>query len=103
MAVNNPNCKPDLAPKWFWDFDYNKIDWQTSYKTIIARILERGNEKEWKELIRFYGRERVMSVLKNEIVYLPDYAIEEVSRYFPIPKEEMLCYTRRQLRPEHWI
>jgi hypothetical protein len=103
MGVNNSNRKPDFEPKWFWDFDYNKIDWQASYKTIIARIIERGNEKEWTELIRFYGRDRVLNALKNEIVYLPDYAIEEISKYFPIPKEDMLCYIRRQSRPEHWI
>lgn len=103
MNVNNSNRKPDFAPKWFWDFDYNKIDWQASYKTIIARIVERGNEKEWTELIRFYGRDKVLNALKNEIAYLPDYAIEEVSKYFPISKEEMLCYTKRQSRPQHWI
>jgi len=33
-----------------------------------------------------------VNALKNEIVFLPDYAIEEVSKYFSIPKEEMLCF-----------
>jgi hypothetical protein len=95
--------KPAFAPKWFWDFDYNQIDWQGSYKTIIARIIERGNEKEWIELIRFYGAEKVLHALKKEITYLPDHSLEEASKYFSIPKKEMLCYVRRQSRPVHWI
>ena len=97
------NKKPDFEPMWFWDFDYNKIDWQGSYKTIIARIIERGGEQEWQELFRFYGKNKVVNALKNEIVFLPDYAIEEVSKYFSIPKEEMLCYIRKQSRQGHWL
>jgi len=100
---NYLNSKPAFAPKWFWDFDYDKIDWQASYKTIIARIIERGTEGEWMELIRFYRRNKVLNALKNEIVFLPDYSIEEASNYFSIPKEEMLCYIRRQSKPGYWI
>jgi hypothetical protein len=98
-----PNIKPALERKWFWDFDYDKMDWQASYKTIIARIIERGGEKEWMELTRFYGRDRIINALKNEIPFLPDYAIKDASAYFSIPKEQMLCYTRKQSRPGHWI
>jgi len=95
--------KPDFARKWFWDLDYDKIDWQASYKTVIARIVERGKEEQWQELVRFYGLQKVIDTLKNEIVFLPDYAIEESCTYFPIKKEEMLCYTKKQSRPAHWL
>lgn len=95
--------RPNLEPKWFWDFDYEKIDWQASYKTIIARIIERGKQEQWEELVRFYGEDKVVGALKNEIVFLPDYAIEEACRYFPVKKQEMLCYTRKRSKPGHWI
>ena len=95
--------KPDFARKWFWDLDYEKIDWQASYKTVIARIIERGKEQQWQELVRFYGLQKVVDTLKNEIVFLPDYSIEEACTYFPIKKEEMLCYTKKQSRPAHWL
>lgn len=98
-----PNTKPSFEPKWFWDFDYDKIDWQASYKTVIARMIERGGEKEWQELIRFYGRDFVINTLKNEIPFLPDYAIQEASLYFSIPKEQMLCYIRKQSNQGRWI
>lgn len=100
---HSTHIKSPFEPKWFWDFDYDKINWQASYKTIIARIIERGGEKEWQELMLFYGQDKVINALKKEIAYLPEYAIDKVSSYFSIPKEQMLCYTRKLSRPGRWI
>jgi len=44
-----------------------------------------------------------LNALKNDIVYLPDYTIEEVSSYFPILKEDMLCYTRKSIVCQNWL
>lgn len=87
----------------FWEFGYEQIDWKAGYLTIIARVLERGSKEEWEEMIRFYGRDRVVNVLKYEIKFLADYAIENICVYFSIPKENLLCYTRKQSRRGHWI
>ena len=103
MEAVKTSGKPAFGPKWFWDMDYDRIDWQASYKSIIARIVERGGPEHWEELIHFYGREKVLNALKSEIVFLPDYAIEKVSKYFRIEKEEMICYIRKQSRPTHWL
>ncbi|MCF0055358.1 DUF6922 domain-containing protein [Dyadobacter sp. CY356] len=103
MSTTPTYPRPNLEPKWFWDLDYEKIDWQASYKTVIARIIERGGNLQLEELIRFYGEERIINALKNEIAFLPDYAIEAACRYFPVTKQEMLCYKRKQSRPAHWL
>lgn len=103
MEAAKTSEKPALGPKWFWDMDYERIDWQASYKSVIARIVERGAPEHWEELIRFYGREKILNALKSEIVFLPDYAIEKVRKYFRIEKEEMVCYIRKQSKPAHWI
>lgn len=95
--------KPNVDPRWFWDFDYEKINWRKSYNTVIARILERGEKAEWEALIQFYGKQKVITSIQKEIVFLPDYAIEEVCTYFGLEKASLLCYTRKQLRPGHWI
>lgn len=95
--------KPDLPRRLFWDFRYDDIEWKAEYLTVIARVLERGSKEEWKEMIRFYGEAKVVHALKKEIKFLADYAIEEVCDYFPLRKEELLCYTRKQSRPGHWI
>ena len=99
----NIQDKPDLPRFLFWDFRYDDIEWRKEYLTVIARVIERGNPQEWAEMIRFYGEAKVIHAHKKEIKFLADYAIEEVCAYFPIHKEELLCYWRKKSRPGHWI
>ncbi len=46
----------------FWDTDFDKIDWEKKYKAIIRRVFERGNTAEKKEILRFYGKNKVKAV-----------------------------------------
>ena len=95
--------KPDLPRRLFWEFRFDDIEWREEYRTVIARVIERGTPENWAEIIRFYGESFVINAIKTEIVFLADYAIEKVSNYFSLQKEELLCYRRKQLRPGHWI
>jgi hypothetical protein len=95
--------KPDLPKRLFWDWRYDAIDWQNLYPSIIARVIERGTTEEVEELIRFYGREKVINALLKEILYLPDYAVDKATNYFNIKKEELACYARKQSKQGHWI
>lgn len=59
-----------LRKSLFWDTDINKIDWTKQYKAVIQRIFERGNETERKEIIRFYGQEKIDNALnQNNLPY----------------------------------
>lgn len=49
----------------FWDTDFDQIDWKKQYKAVIRRIFERGNLTEKKEVLRFYGKHKVASVLQT--------------------------------------
>ncbi len=49
----------------FWDTDFDKIDWNKNRKVIIKRILERGNENEIQEAIKFYGLETIKKQIKS--------------------------------------
>lgn len=95
--------KPNLPKRLFWDSNFDKIDWQTMYLGVIDRVIERGNKDEWNEIVRYYGKSKVINVLKSEIKYLPDYAIEKVCSYFNLKKEELACYARTQSKRGHWI
>lgn len=95
--------KPDLPKTLFWDFDFEKIDWRRSYKTVIERVLDKGSQVEWEEMILFYGIENVLFSLKNEINYLNDITVDEVCKYFDLTEDALKCYTRKQLKQEHWI
>lgn len=52
-----------IRPALFWDTDLKKIDWLKYKNSVIKRVFERGNEQEIMEIIRFYGRECVSSVM----------------------------------------
>ncbi|WP_329806173.1 helix-turn-helix transcriptional regulator [Flavobacterium facile] len=59
-----------LRKSLFWDTDINKIDWSKQYRAVIQRIFERGNETERKEIIRFYGQEKIKIALnQNNLPY----------------------------------
>lgn len=93
----------NFSRELFWDWRYDEIDWQKSSRSIIERVLERGTKEEWKGLIRFYSEAKVIATLKNDIKFLPDYAIDEVCKYFKLHKEELACYIRKQSRNGHWV
>lgn len=97
------NAKPNLDKRLFWDWRYDAIDWQATYLSVIARVIERGTDEEIEELMRFYGSAKINNALLNEIVYLPDYAIDKAAQYFALVKEDLLCYKRKKLRKGYWI
>ena len=95
---------PDLDRVLFWDFDIDAMDFMKAYKTIICRIVERGGQEEIDEIVRFYGLEKVVKTIRDEIYFLPNYAIERVLNFFPeLKKEEMYCYLNRKDKPYDWI
>lgn len=62
----NTGAHPDLSKlreMLFWDTDINKIDWHKQYKAVIERVYERGNNEEKKEILSFYGKEKVQSII----------------------------------------
>jgi len=57
---------PDLSKlhkALFWDTKIEKINWIRSAFYIIKRVFEYGNEMEIKEIMKFYGREKVSETL----------------------------------------
>jgi len=78
--------RPDLPKVLFWDFDFEKLDWSRSYKTVIERVLDKGNTMDWEEMIRFYGRGNVIRALKEDITHLSDMTMEAVCKYFQLSK-----------------
>lgn len=37
-----------------WEYDLETFNWEKSYKIVIERVLERGNLKQWREMITCY-------------------------------------------------
>lgn len=95
--------QPDL-PKWlFWDSVFEKMDWQKCYHYVIERVLDRGTDDNLAELVRYYGREKVLHVLKEQPIYLMDHSIQRACTYFKLKPEELRCYIRKRSRPGRWL
>jgi len=60
-----------LSKALFWDTDIQQIDWERQYKAVIQRVLERGNENDKNEIIRFYGAEKISQALQESNVRKP--------------------------------
>ncbi|WET02718.1 hypothetical protein P0R33_00005 [Flavobacterium sp. YJ01] len=105
MAVAKKNNRVlNLDQVFFWDFDIDAMDLDKAYKTIITRIIERGGQEEIDEIVRFYGYEKVITAIRDEIYFLPNYAIDRAIKFFSeLKKEEMYCYINRKDKPYHWI
>jgi len=103
MAIHINGEKPDFHRRLFWDWRFSMIDWEKRYVAVMDRIIERGDKDDWKELVRFYGKPRVIQALKSEIKYLREYKIDDVCAYFGLQREALACYTHKQSRKGHWI
>jgi hypothetical protein len=98
----NIKVKPDLKPRLFWDERYDDIDWEKGALSVIERVLDRGNDEDYEEIIRFYGRDRIIHALTKEYCVLANFMMDHVAKYFGIPKEEFTVWKRRQSRPYYW-
>lgn len=94
---------PNLKKRLFWEFRYSEIDWAREYAAIIERVIERGTEEEWEELILFYGKEKVVNTLKYDANYLADETIQEVCKYFDLQPSQLKSFVRKQSLPRHWV
>ena len=46
-SIKTNKTYPNLPQRLFWDFDFAKLDWDRSYRTVFERIIERGTKMEW--------------------------------------------------------
>ncbi|MDF2191361.1 hypothetical protein [Paraflavitalea sp. CAU 1676] len=100
LSIEN-SSGPNLPRRLFWDWRFEAIDWQAHAPAIIARVIERGSDEEWDEAVLFYGYDKIISALKNDITFLPDYAVDKALEYFHLQKEDLECYRCMQRRREH--
>lgn len=88
----------NLSPTLLWEYDLKKIDWESMKVLVVQRVIERGWIDDYYAAIRMYGG---MENFKNIIKQIPILTNKEISfvcKIFNLKKEELKCYTRKQLR-----
>ena len=58
------NNRPDISDTLLWEYDLTTFHWDKSYKIVIERVLEMGNLKEWKEMVAFYGKVKILETIE---------------------------------------
>lgn len=56
---------PSLPQHLFWEYDMKKFDFDKSYFIVIERVIERGTIQQWQLVQRYYGKEKILEVVRN--------------------------------------
>ena len=89
-------------PHLFWDVAISSLDSKRHAQAIIERVIERGSWEEIKEVVNYYGKEKVTQTLR-QARWLSDKTMHFASGYFMIPLEEMRCYTQKRSHPVPYL
>lgn len=89
--------------RYFWDIDFNTLDFEKNSEYIIARILEYGDPESTDWLFSFYDKDVILGVLKKSRQLSPKSA-NYWALIFDVPKEEIKCLNKqfRETRSRVW-
>ena len=92
----------NLRPELFWDIDFKNLDAEDNKQIIVERVYSYGKLSELKSVERYYGKEKIVYLIKK-IGYLDPKTFEFVVSYYQLNAEDFLCYTKKQSQAQHWI
>ena len=47
-----------------WEYDLETFNYEKSYKIVIERVLQLGNLQEWKNMVNYYSREKILETIE---------------------------------------
>ena len=65
MMVASQKTVPKIRRHLLWEYDFDRFDFKNSAFIVIERVIERGNMEEWREILRYYGRNEVLEVARK--------------------------------------
>ncbi len=90
-----------IHPRFLWEYEYSKIDWYKMRHIVVSRIIERGWINDYYAAINLYGGMDNFKKIITEIPHLSDKDMDFVCKLFDLKKDNLLCYTKKQLREAH--
>ena len=97
--MENSIRKPVFNKRIFWDVNFEDLDYDKKAMFVIERVFERGDVEDIRQCRRFYGDEKITSVLLNA-KYLPERRLHLAAAVIDKPFREFRCYTLSQLNPK---
>lgn len=76
----------------FWDTHYETINWEKNASYVVDRVLHYGTLKDWHQVLTYYGREKVKSIVL-QLRYMDKRVLSYCAAFFNISKEQFRCYS----------
>lgn len=93
--MNATECIKKLSPVLFWDIDKSQADMEKYPSFFVQRVLEYGNWSDWKLLLCYYGKDRIVDICKN-LRSLDSKCLSYICAISNTRKEEYRCYRMKQ-------
>ena len=61
MMKNRPHI---INTALLWEYDLETFNYEKSYKIVIERVLQLGNLQEWKNMVNYYSREKILETIE---------------------------------------
>jgi hypothetical protein len=89
-----------ISKSLLWEYDLAKFDWDDMQTVVMQRVIERGWLEDFYAAIAMYGGiDKVREIIKC-IPILSEKDMNFVCIVFNLKKEDLKCYTRKQLREQ---
>ena len=89
-----------ISKSLLWEYDLTNFDWENMRIVVMQRVIERGWMNDFYAAIKIYGGiDNVREIIKN----IPTLSAKDMSfvcTIFDLRKEDLKCYTRKQLREQ---
>jgi len=94
---------PKSFSKYFWDIDFNNLEVEKSSVFVIERILEYGDEKAVRWMLKNFDSSQIKKVLSKRRGF-SDRSANYWSLILNIPKNKILCLNRfyQKMQKSHW-
>jgi hypothetical protein len=56
---------PHIRKHLLWEYHWPSVDFTRLATVVIERIIERGTILEWREMVRFYGKEKILEAARK--------------------------------------
>ena len=90
--------KEEISKSLLWEYDLSDFDWEGMKHTVVQRVIERGDINDYYAILQRYdGFSGVRNIVK-QIPELSPMDMNWVCILFNLKREELKCYTRKQLR-----
>lgn len=91
--MNATECIKKMSPVLFWDVDKSQADMDKYPSFFVQRVLEYGNWSDWKLLLCYYGKDRIVDICKN-LRSLDSKCLSYICAISNTRKEEYRCYQK---------